>query len=310
MPASPARAADPDTPIGATDRDVLRRLGAEVRALRDGAGLSGRALADRLSWSQTKVSRIETGLVRPTVADVDSLLAALAAPPETVERVQTLAEQAQHVSVSWKNVHRGGLAARQQELADLEREAAEIQHFQPAVVPGLLQTPEYARQVLELANISRQLDLDAAVSARLRRQDVLFQPDGPTHRFVLTEAALRWRPGSWLVLRTQLDRVISMATLPNVDLRVLPWTTQAPAIAGHSFRVFMHRDGQSTPIVLVETVSAETTVYGEEEVGLYRDTYQRLANASLESDESIAYMQQMVESLPTDGYDVPTSTDT
>lgn len=299
MPASGPTDGDADRRApDSADADVLRRLGAALRDLRTRAGKSGRAVAADLGWSQTKVSRIETGVVRPSVSDVDALLAVLSAQTRDLDQLRGLAEQAQQVSVSWRGLHRGGLARRQHELVQLERTAVEILHFQPALVPGLLQTPEYARLVLELANVTSQQDVEAAVGARLARQAVLFENDGPRHRFVLTEAALRWRPGSWHVLRTQLDRVSSMAQLPSVDLRVLPWTTRAPTIAGHAFRAFVTAAGLRPSLALVETITSESSIFGDEELSLYATTFARLCDAALNTEDSLTYIREVAMRLP------------
>jgi len=277
--------------------DTIKRLGAELRALREASGVSGRALASRLGWSQAKLSRTETGVVRPIVADVEDFLEQVAAPPAARRRVRELAAQAQTVSTGWKALHRGGLAQRQRELDELLGLTTRVLHYQPIFIPGLLQTPEYARRVFELINWSKNRDIGQAVAARMAKQQALFEPNAPDYHFVLTEAALRWRPGPMSLLATQLDRVRSLAELPSVTLRVIPWSTEISALGPHPFVAYTLRDEQEPPEIHVETVSAEVVVTGEEASALYTETFNRLVADALDPGDSKTFIQELADTL-------------
>jgi hypothetical protein len=146
------------------------------------------------NWSQAKVSRIENGVVRSTVEDIEAMLDALGVHGDKREQLLALAEEASESTVSWRVLHKGGMARWQYELDQLLRTAARVRHFQPMIVPGLMQTAEYARQALELGNWTGQKDVDAAVVARLARQQILFEPACPQYHYLLGEIGLRWRP--------------------------------------------------------------------------------------------------------------------
>lgn len=283
--------------------DTIKRLGAELRALRETSGISGRTLAARLGWSQAKVSRTETGVVRPTVADVEAFLEQVAAPQRARKQIRELATQAQTVSTGWKTLHRGGLAQRQRELDELLGLTARVLHYQPIFIPGLLQTPEYARRVFELVNWSKSRDIAQAVAARMARQQALFEPNAPDYHFVLTEAALRWRPGPLSLLATQLDRVRSLAELASVTLQVIPWSVEVTALGPHAFVAYSLRDAHEPPEIHVETVSAEVVVTGDEAGALYTETFKRLVADALDPQDSKMFIKELAETL----HEVPRS---
>lgn len=267
--------------------------------LRRAAGLSGRAAAAACGWNQAKVSRMETGAVRPTVADVDLLLDLYQASDGPRDRVHELVAASQTVDRTWRSLHKGGMRHRQEELAALLATACRVVHFQPCWIPGLLQTAEYARCVLELADWTGQRDLDAAVGARLARQRVLFEHGAPEYDFVLQEAALRWRPaGPWSILLAQLSRVATLAELPNITLRVIPWTAPMTALGSHSFVAYRFRDRGEPPRVHIETIGGELTITGEDECNPYWETHARLSQAALSPEDSTRFVKDLARSLP------------
>jgi transcriptional regulator with XRE-family HTH domain len=280
-------------------RGAPRRLGVELRAAREAAGLSGRALAARLgNWSQAKVSRIENGVVSSTVEDIEILLDALDVRGEKREQILALAEEASESTVSWRVLHKGGMARWQYELDQLLRTAARVRHFQPMIVPGLMQTAEYARQVLELANWTGQKDVDAAVVARLARQQILFEPACPQYHYLLGEIGLRWRPSASVPLhRAQLDRIVTVAGLPSVTVQVLPADTPTAALGLHGFRIYDFADPNEPTVVFVETISGEITISEPENVATYIATWDRLTKSALSPDDSRAYIQRMAQTL-------------
>lgn len=279
-------------------RGAMRKLGAELRAVRERAGLSGRALAAQLGWSQAKVSRIENGVVSTSVEDVEAFLDALDVDPDQREQLLALAEEASESTVSWRVLHRGGIARWQYELDQLLRRAARVRHFQPMLVPGLMQTAEYARQVLEITNWTGQKDVDAAVVARLARQQILFEPNCPQYHYLLGEIGLRWRPSDSIALhRAQLDRIVTVAALPTVTMQVLRADSPTAALALHGFRIYEFADESEPPVVFVETISGEITVSEPDNVATYIRTWDQLLKSSLSPDDSTAYVQQMSRML-------------
>lgn len=280
-------------------RGTQRKLGAELRRAREAAGLSGRALAAQLgNWSQAKISRIENGLVSSTVEDIEAMLDALGVRGEKREQLLALAEEASESTVSWRVLHKGGMARWQYELDQLLRTAARVRHFQPMIVPGLMQTAEYARQVLQLANWTGQKDVNAAVVARLARQQILFEPTCPQYHYLLGEIGLRWRPVDSVPLhRAQLDRIVTVSALPAVTVQVLPADSPTAALGLHGFRIYDFADENEPTVVFVETISGEITISEPDNVATYIGTWEQLNKSALSPEDSRAYIQQMSQAL-------------
>jgi transcriptional regulator with XRE-family HTH domain len=249
------------------------QLAASLRALRQRAGLTGEELAGRTGLSQPKVSRIETGRSLPNLEEVRAWARATGASEDEVAELAALLEQLATSATSWRILHRLGLAGKQQEIAELERQAKRITTFQPVMVPGLLQTADYARRVIETAY--QPGDVGRAVAGRLERQAVLYDQ---TKRFdfLITESALRWRPRG-VAMRPQVDRLISVASLPNVALAVAP-QGEAPIPYLHPFVIWELED---ETIVSVETYSAELWVREVADVARYREVWERASQGAL-----------------------------
>jgi transcriptional regulator with XRE-family HTH domain len=242
------------------------QLGSRLRDLRLRAGLSGDALAARLGLTQSKISRVETGRSLPNLGEVRKWAAATKASNEELRELASLVEQVATTTVSWRILHQLGLAEKQREIADLERHALHIQTFQPTMIPGLLQTADYARHVIELAY--QPGNIAQAVAARVDRQTVLYDTS-KRFDFLLTEGALKWEPGT--VMDAQRDRLQSVSTMPNVTLSVT--TAAYPYL--HPFVIWQLED---ETLVTVETYSAELQVRETEDVERYFEVWRRLSD--------------------------------
>jgi hypothetical protein len=160
--------------------------------------------------------------------------------------------------------------------------------FQPVLVPGLLQTPEYIRAVLQRHNLSEDA-LTRTLSGRLERQAVLYD-NAKALRFVITEPVLRWRIVPPQMMAAQLDRIVSISRLSHVDIRVVPLRIQQHDIANHAFVI---RDDR---MVTVETVHAEVVVTDPRDVGLYVDKFDGFERVALSGNE----MRSLVEGIRDD----------
>lgn len=258
-----------------------RRLAATLRSLRDDSGLSGQQLADRLGWSQSKVSKIENGRTRPSVEDVAAWTSATGAGREQADELASLAETVATQVHSWRARGHGSLAQRHGTIAEAERATPTLRVFQPAVVPGLLQTADYARHVMALLEATDD-EVAAAVTARMERQSVLYQDK--QFRFVLTEGALRWRPGPASMMLAQYDRLLNLATLPNVSIGVLPFDVPAPALYTNGFQLF----GGDDPFVLVETMTTELHLREEQDLEHYAVVFEQLSAAARSGDDAVS----------------------
>jgi transcriptional regulator with XRE-family HTH domain len=279
-------------------------LAAELRRVRDLAGLSGRDLAQRIGISQSKVSRIESGTAIPSAPEVTAWAEAAAASAETRRLLATLTEAA------FTEVHAWHVALRdrphlQDDILGLEQRAVRVRTFQPSVIPGLLQTAEYARRVFSLFQPAyAHEDISAALASRLDRQLALFD-ERRQFEFLITEAALRWRPGPAGMLLAQFDRLASLSTLSNVSIGLIPMETEAVTSMAHGFAIFelAGHDGHDSDhgagddIVTVETIHANLTINDPESVALYRKRWSLLTQMARHGDEARTFLASIISDL-------------
>jgi transcriptional regulator with XRE-family HTH domain len=258
-----------------------QRLADALKQLRARSGMSAAALGRVLGWTQTKVSRAENGTRRVSLAEAIAWAEATDTPDDLRAEVTELAEASARAVRSWWSVHAGGMARRQHEIAELEASSTAILNTQH-VIPGLLQTADYARRAVELANVSGQTDVAATVAARLRRQEILYDP-GRQFDYVLPESALHVRlADDPAVMRAQADRLLSLDTLPNVSIAVLPYSVPFPVWPG-SFVLYEIPD---EPLVVIEYLTDEVTIGDEDEVSTYREAFARLRAAAVTGDDA------------------------
>lgn len=245
-----------------------RQFGAELRALRKRAGLTGGQLADRLGWSQAKVSKTETGKTMPTVADVRAFAEGTGAGgPEAAALVQRFTELTTRVT-GWRTLLRSGIVGSQQLVNERDLSTAVLRQVGTVFISGLLQTAEYARAVLGTGP-DPTVDVAAGVAARLRRQEVLYAP-GKEFRFVLMEAALRLPTCGPAAMAVQLDRISQLSTLDNVNIGILPETRRLPVVPLHGFRI--HDD----ELASVELETGAVQIHDPADVAHYRRLFDML----------------------------------
>jgi transcriptional regulator with XRE-family HTH domain len=266
------------------------RLAAVLRGLRDGTGMTTYQFADAIGWSQSKVTRIENGRTQATADDAEAWAEATGAAESVRDELSRLAYAAWTEARSWRASHRGGLAARQREMADMDRSAAEILHFQPAVIPGLLQSESYARRVLTFGDVSSRGGIDAAVKARMARQSILREP-GRRFEYVLTEGALRWRPGAMALMEEQLGHLLAAAALPAVTLAVIPFDREARTVYSHGFAIFRIPEG---PVVLTESYTKEDFLADPRDVDTYERIFTLLRESALTGDEAVDFARAVI----------------
>ncbi|MFW5420977.1 helix-turn-helix transcriptional regulator [Nocardiopsis sp. CNT-189] len=245
-------------------------LGARLREVRTGAGLSGRALAGALGWAPSKVSKLEHGKQSATAEDLRAWATACGAPAAAEELLAQRREAETHYT-SWRRQLAAGTMARQRSFGDIEQASSHIRVFEAACVPGLLQTPDYARHMLgrTVALQGTPDDVEAGVQARMRRQQILYEP-GRRIEVLMWEPALRLLICPVEVMAGQLDRVAGMVGMAGVDIAVVPTGVRVPVVPSHGFWLF---DGE---LVLVETIGAELRLVDSEAIAPYRRTWDEL----------------------------------
>jgi transcriptional regulator with XRE-family HTH domain len=251
-------------------------LGAALARHRRRRGLTGTQLGDAVGMSQAKISRVETGTGSADPVDVESIARALDLDDtETHRLVQQAVDEAQERMTDWRQAV-PGLAGRQRRTAQIETTSTTIRAFQTSVVPGLLQTSEYARATLNTftdpifpGRYSSSAGVPEAVSMRMRRQEILPDP-AKRFRFVLAEAALANRVCPPVAMPAQLQRIREVAGQANVSVGIIEFDAPWRFLPVHGFKVF---DEHTVEIDLMNTGLA---TQGRSEVRLYRQVFDAL----------------------------------
>ncbi|KXK59201.1 DNA-binding protein [Micromonospora rosaria] len=274
---------------------VIRRarLGAELRQLRRHAALTLEQVCDRLGWASTsKLSRIELGQSRPDLADVLDLLDVYHVPAPQRDALIVIARDAATGRGWWKSLSEMG--ERQRTYAELEAGAATIVEYQPALVPGLLQTPAYARLWIEAGRlVNPEVDVDADVRARAARQEVLRRAHPPRYTALLAEAACDPAGLPAEVWREQVQHLVDLAGQPNVTVRVLP--PEATLRAGPHpltpFSCYSFPDPADPRTVMLETLTADVRLVTEADVDRYERVVDHLAAVAVDEAGSAALLR-------------------
>jgi len=285
--------------IAETPEVQRRRLKAALRHERKAAGLSQKEVSDALVWSMSKIIRIETGAVGVTVTDLRALMDLYKVTDE--ERRAELDELARGSrKQSWSDygdVY--DVAART--FFGYEAAAKTIYKYEPTFIPGLLQTEEYARAVLQAVGHSEH-EIDRMVRGRLERQELLDKDPRPELQFILGEAAVSRVVGGARVMRRQLERLKDFAARPQISLQILPFEVGAHPRMGEAFTILEFPDETLDDLIYLENAGRESVNRDDPEftAAYLRDfaTLQELAIPSSGFAAAIDKIEAMRLTLP------------
>jgi transcriptional regulator with XRE-family HTH domain len=255
-----------------------RRLAAELRRLRERAGLTGDEAAERLGWSGSKISRIETHRIGVKQADLSKLLDLYGIDAQHREEVQALARESGERG--WLESV-GSLPAEYAAYMYAEAEAQTLWNWEPLVIPGLLQTARYARAVMQGWQSMFALPPGGAerrAEIRHVRQQSLTRERPLEVVAVIDESVLHRRFGDNDVMRQQLDQLATFSELPNVEVRVLSLTAENPMATGaFSYMKFAPvHDVPLADLVVVEQLTGSYYLEEEENTHKYHVTFEYL----------------------------------
>jgi hypothetical protein len=268
----------PESPSSSVQR-AREQLAGRLRDIRLDAGLDGRALSAAAGWHPAKTSRIESAKQAPSEADIAAWCRACKAEREVPDLIAA-SRAADSMYVEYRRLNRAGMRRRQESARPLYERTRLFKAYCPSVVPGWLQTPEYATALLSAITEFRGTpdDVAEAVTARMNRNRIL---GSGNHRFalLLEETVLRYQIGGADVMAAQLGRLAEAAALPTVALGVIPLAApERPAWPLEQFTVF---DDER---VHVELLSAQVTVTVPSEIILYVRAFERLARLAVYGD--------------------------
>jgi transcriptional regulator with XRE-family HTH domain len=273
-----------------------RRLGLELRRLREEAGKTLDEVAGVLRCSASRVSRIETGHVAPTPGDVLRLLDLFAADDRQREDLLHAARQARRRT--WWQAYGDSAVVP---LVGLEAATSRIRQYAAMVVPGLLQTRAYAEAILGALRPQLPAEqLERLVELRLSRQQVLRQDDPPTLLAVLEECVVRRPVGGRAAMRDQLRHLLEAASLPNVTLQLVPLAAGAhPGMSG-AFIICDFPDPDPDVVYLEEYLDYPTGDHyleGQEQVAQYAAAFERIRASALDPARSTALIARLADGL-------------
>ncbi|MFF7458078.1 helix-turn-helix domain-containing protein [Kitasatospora sp. NPDC008115] len=255
-------------------------LGLRLRELRAEGGLTGRQLADRLGWTQSKVSKLETGRQTATHDDLNAWATGVGQPgsaPELAARLRAF----ESYSRSWRRQLAAGHRPVQDTLTVEYERSTVMRAWEGSVIVGMLQTADYARHVFNAYTDLHQSprDIEDAVRARVRRQESLYQP-GKQYRIIMWEAALRTQLCPPAVIAAQLDRLSGVIGLDTVSLGIVPFEASLKLPPANGFWIYDER------LVIVEDWHAELWLDQPENVALYSRVWETLAGAAVHGAEA------------------------
>jgi len=277
-----------------------RRMARELRDARLGAGLAGVEVATTLGWSASKVSRIETGRIGISPADLDLLVDLYQLPAEQAAYFRRLAPAAR--TRGWWDAYADSLSAGYAGLLRLESGSQALRSYCAVVPHPLLMTPEYIRQVvLATWQTPSVQEISRRVRVCLRRQAVLDARQGPTGlalSVVIDESVLRRAAvptGSAdgdVVLTGQLDHLAAIAGQPNVAIQVLPYSAGIPPVSAGSFSILESRATGVADVVYLENKTRIFFVDAEAEVDRYERDFELLTEMALPPTESVDFIRE------------------
>ncbi|MCX4511483.1 helix-turn-helix domain-containing protein [Streptomyces sp. NBC_01619] len=271
-----------------------RRLGQELRRLRELKGMTAEEVADRLLVSQSKISRLENGRRSISQRDVRDLCGVYEVEDHRV--VDSLMQMAKDSrQQGWWHAF-GDIPYSV--YIGLETDAASLRVYEPQIVPGLLQTREYAEALITGALPETPVsDVEKRVQVRLRRQERISSPDGPLRLWaVVDEAALRRVVGNKEMMREQLEYLVEQSQLPHVTVQVLPFSMGAhPGITGH-YAILEFPDASDSSVVYIEGVTSDLYLEKANDVHKYTVMYEHLRAQALNVDQTREYIEDIAKS--------------
>lgn len=264
-----------------------RRLAGELRRLRESSGRTISETAEHLGCASSKISRIENSVSRVHWRDVRDMVRFYGGSPAEFDQLVGLARQARQRG--WWHPYSAALGEGYAVHIGLEAEAVRSRTFEVAVIPGLLQTRDYAVGVMAASGVDRELGRDR-VEVRIRRQEVLSRREPPLHlHAIVDEAALRRKFAPGPVMRAQLAHLIDSASRPNVTVQVLPFAAGGhPATTGPF--VILDLPGDHPPAVFTERLHDDVCLDARADVDAFGTVFDRLAAIALDPAASADFL--------------------
>lgn len=277
-----------------------RRLGAELRALREQRGLTADDVARVLCYSRMKISRIENGHNRPNLVEIMKILDYLEVTGEKYQQLVQIAREG--AERGWWDEYGDAMGRRQRMYADIESDAKTIREYNQFTIPGLLQTPDFIRCMIELAKAEGKINFhpEHMLNARLHRQSHVLGPKGPRYEVIIDEVVIRRPSVPPQVMSDQLQSLIEKALKhPRVTIHILPVQVDfAPRqLPKSAFSLYTFPDPDDPPIAVDDTMISDVVHIDQREVMRYTQGYEHLLQVSLSGAATISLLTEAAEDL-------------
>lgn len=266
-----------------------RELGTLLKQLRTQRGWTAEQVCEHVRFSPSKMSRLETGHRGASARDINDLCDLYQVDDEQRQRLLELASEGKQ-RAWWQR-----LGLPYSDYVGLEAAAESISDFGLGFIPGLLQTADYARAIVEAAVPKWVPDIvDQRVDGRMARQQILHGEDPPQFEAVVDESVLHRIVGSRAVMRDQLVRLLELSELPNVTLRVIPYEAGALPAGNNKFIILRFASPDVTDIVFIEGLTGDLYLDESEEVETYNTTFRTLVQLAASPGETREIIAAMV----------------
>ncbi|MBV7246438.1 helix-turn-helix domain-containing protein [Streptomyces sp. MW-W600-10] len=264
-----------------------RRLGAELKRLREKAGVKMEEAAERIGGDKPKISRQENGRQGVSKLEIEALLALYGVSDERLRTaLTTLAREGRRKG--WWAQYSDILPAGFQERLSMESDAARILTFQPMLVPGLLQTVEYATEVIRSVDKGvTEEERDSYIEVRKARQEIFTRDNPPQYVCLLDEAVLRREVGGPAVMAAQLDKILEVNNPPRLTIQVVPFSQGWHAGADGAFNIYSYPDPMDLDVVNLDYLDGALYLEEDQPVGRYQLAFDELRAAALASRQSM-----------------------
>lgn len=264
-----------------------RRLGAELKRLREKAGVKMEEAAERIGGDKPKISRQENGRQGVSKLEIEALLALYGVSDERLRTaLTTLAREGRRKG--WWAQYSDILPAGFQERLSIESDAARILTFQPMLVPGLLQTVEYATEVIRSVDKDvTEEKRDSYIEVRRARQEIFTRDNPPQYVCLLDEAVLRREVGGPAVMAAQLDKILEMNNPPKLTIQVVPFSQGWHAGADGAFNIYSYPDPMDLDVVNLDYLDGALYLEEDQPVGRYQLAFDELRATALASRQSM-----------------------
>lgn len=275
-----------------------RRLRAELRRARQASGLTQEQVAAEMDWSLSKIIRIEAGSSGISANDLKALLHLYQVTDlEQVDLLVALARAARERS--WWSGYRDVAPPTLLQLIEYESAASAVRQFETTFIPGILQTEDYARAVIQDYYDERPGSdkLRALVELRVRREDLFDADNHPSFQFMLDEAVIRRLVGGSSAMRHQLRRLIEVADKPNVTVEVIPFSAGLHPGMNGPFEIIEFADPSDSDIVFLESPRGDIVSDDPEETLRYREAFVGLVKVALGPRDSLARIAKIADEM-------------